>query len=333
MSHELNFKNGKAAMAYFGEKPWHSLGTEVDHAMTAQEAIKVAQLDWEVVKSPIYINTNAKNVKELYKPVKDQYAVVRQDTKDVLGIVGRVYNPLQNKEAFSFFDSIVGTKEAMYHTAGALFKGQKIWLLAKLPNTIEVVKGDTIEKYLLLYNTHDGTSTVQVMFTPIRVVCYNTLNAALGASDNSRKVKLRHTINIGTNIEGIRDQLGIVNSYYDMFEKMSKHLVSKQANTKMVNDLLEYLGLGETKAEESTKTQNIREQIIGLYENGKGNTLPGVKGTSWALWNGVTEFADHYKIIRAKNADETSSRVSSLLFGSGAALKQNALDFLLANVK
>lgn len=335
MSHALNINNGKAAMAYYGEEPWHKLGQKVDHAMTAAEAITAAGLDYEVEKRPIFVkNSNIKSpLDPIFEPVKDQFAVVRKDTNDTFAVVGRVYRPLQNKEAFSFFDSIVGTKEAMYHTAGALFKGQKIWLLAKLPGTIEVAKDDTVEKYLLLYNTHDGTSTVQIMFTPIRVVCYNTLSSALGEAGDSKRVKLRHTINIASNLDGVRDQLGIANSYYKVFEEMSKHLVSKNVTQSTVDALLESLNLGKVKADESTRTANIRDQIINLYENGKGNSLPGVRGTAWALWNGVTEFADHYKTIRAKGTDENSSRVSSILFGSGADLKQTALDNLLAIVK
>lgn len=327
MSHELNFKNGKAAMAYFGEKPWHSLGTEVKHAMKASEAIEAAQLNWEVEKRQVFTTVNNQ-----YVPVNDQFAVVRKDTEDVFGVVGRVYRPLQNKEAFSFFDSIVGTKEAMYHTAGALYNGQKIWLLAKLPNSIQVAKDDIVDKYLLLYNSHDGTSTVQIMFTPIRVVCYNTLNAALSERADGA-VKLRHTLNIATNIEGIRNQLGIISSYYKTFEDISKHLVSKQANSKMVEDMLTSLGLGVDKADESTRTQNMRDQIKHLFEHGKGNDLPGVKGTLWALYNGVTEYADHYKTIRSKSDDDTSSRVSSILFGSGANLKQKAMDTVVALAK
>lgn len=332
MSHALNINNGKASMAYFGEEPWHKLGQKVDHAMTAAEAISAAGLDYEVEKRPIFVN-NKIDGKDQFVPVNDQFAVVRKDTNDTFAVVGRVYRPLQNKEAFSFFDSIVGTKEAMYHTAGALFKGQKIWLLAKLPGTIEVAKNDTVEKYLLLYNTHDGTSTVQIMFTPIRVVCYNTLSSALGEAGDSKRVKLRHTINIASNLNDVRDQLGIATSYYKMFEEMSKHLVSKSVNSSTVEALLESLNLGKLKADESTRTANIRDQIINLYENGKGNNLPGVRGTAWALWNGVTEFADHYKTIRAKGEDDNSSRVSSILFGSGADMKQTALDNLLTLVK
>ena len=132
MSHAISVKNGKAEMAYYGDQPWHSLGTKVNEAMTSAQAIELAGLNWDVEKQPIYIK-DPKNSNNMVQ-VDDQYAIVRKDTGMFFATCGRVYRALQNKEAFSFFDSIVGTKAAMYHTAGALFDGKKIWLLAKLPD-------------------------------------------------------------------------------------------------------------------------------------------------------------------------------------------------------
>ena len=175
------------SMMYTGEKPWHQLGTEVPQAVNSAEAIKVAGLDYTVAKRKL------KTVGGIEVP--NHFATVRTDTNEVLGVVGNKYTILQNKGAFSFFDGIVGVKEAMYHTAGALGKGERIWLLAKLPDYIRTVGDDITEKYLLLSNTHDGTGSVQIMFTPIRVVCQNTLN--VGISQGTNKVKLRHTMSIG----------------------------------------------------------------------------------------------------------------------------------------
>ena len=181
MAHNLAMTNGKTAMAYTGDKPWHGLGTSVANAMTSAEAIGLAGLDWGVVKQPVYFANDISK----YKRIENKFATVRVDTMDPLGIVGNVYRPLQNKEAFSFFDAIVGDKLAMYHTAGALGKGERIWLLAKLPGECWITPKDNIEKFLLLTNSHDGYSSVEFMVTPIRVVCQNTLNMAF--SDNSKR--------------------------------------------------------------------------------------------------------------------------------------------------
>ena len=172
MSHNLNVTNNKTSMMYIGESPWHKLGTKLDKPATAFEAIQAAQLDFMVVKFPI------KTVRHEL-PVENHFATVRTDTLQTLGVVGSRYEPIQNKDAFDAFDTLVGEGEAIYHTAGALGKGERIWLLAKLPDYIRVNLNDIVEKYLLLVNSHDGSGSVKVKLTPIRVVCENTLSMAL----------------------------------------------------------------------------------------------------------------------------------------------------------
>ena len=168
------------------------------------------------------------------------------------------------------------------------------------------------------------------MVTPIRVVCQNTLNTALSCGDE-RRTKVRHTLNIGLGIAEIRTQLGIVDAYFKRFETIGQMLVSKQATSEVVEHLLTDLGLSKEKAKESTRTENIRFDILKLFEKGKGNDLPGVRGSQWALFNGVAEYVDHKRSARGSTDDEKiESRATSLLFGSGAAMKQKALDSLLA---
>ena len=171
MAHNLAETNGRTAMAYFGETPWHKLGTKLDRPATAAEAIEAAGLNYEVRLTSLITENGI--------PVTQKKAVVRGDTQDVLGVVGNSYVPVQNREAFQFLDTVVADGEVRYHTAGALGKGERIWMLAKLPGHIRVKNTDDItEKFLLLHNSHDGTSSLRVFFTPIRVVCANTLSVA-----------------------------------------------------------------------------------------------------------------------------------------------------------
>ena len=165
-------------MMWVGEKPWHGEGTKLENVATSAEAIEAAGLDWKVEKRGLYF-AQTDGTTQL---IPGKYATVRTDNQVALGIVGKVYTPLQNKEAFSFFDSIVGVKEAMYHTAGSLGKGERVWILAKLPGYIKVTEDDVVEKYLLLANSHDGSSAVEMLFTPVRVVCQNTLNLAISTT-------------------------------------------------------------------------------------------------------------------------------------------------------
>lgn len=164
MAHELATTNGKAAMMFYGETPWHGLGTRLDNPATAAEAIVAAALDFSVDLEAI---TTTDGV-----PVPQRKAVMRADSGDVLGVVGNSYIPIQNAEAFAFLDSVVAEGEVRYHTAGALGKGERIWMLAKLPGHIRIKNSDDVtDKYLLLSNSHDGSAALRVFFTPIRVVC------------------------------------------------------------------------------------------------------------------------------------------------------------------
>lgn len=323
MSHELTFTNGNAEMAYYGEKPWHKLGTQVAAAMTAAEAIEAARLGWNVKKSPVfYERMNGQ------QGATDRFAVVRTDNDACLGVVGNVYRPLQNREAFSFFDAIVGQKLAVYHTAGSILGGRKIWMLAKLPGSCWITPEDNVEKYLLLSNSHDGTSSVSIAVTPIRVVCQNTLNMAL---HSDVKTRVKHTMAMGQGIDSIRKQLGIADAYFQTFEEVGKALVNKQANSAMVERLLSDLGLSLEDSKESSRIENIRYDIMGKFEHGKGNNMRSVRGSAWALLNGVVEYVDYSRSTKTHDGHSVSdSRTNSILFGSGAAMKQKALDCLVS---
>lgn len=325
--HNLNMTNGKAAMAYTGNEPWHKMGTKVDHAMTSAEAIAAARLDWTVEKRQVLFETIPGSPGKGHIPANGYFATVRTDTKEALGVVGNQYRVLQNKEAFNFFDAIVGEKMAMFHTAGALGAGERIWMLAKLPGECWATPKDKIEQYLLLTNSHDGYHSVKIMATPIRVVCQNTLNMALGSG---ARTSVRHTMNMGHGIKEIRAQLGIADQYFRTFEQMSRALVSKQATSAVVEQLFNDLGLSKDKAKESTRTENIRFDILKLFEKGKGNDTAGVKGTQWALLNGVVEYVDYQRSARGEGDEKAQARATSLLFGSGAAMKQKAMDSLIA---
>jgi phage/plasmid-like protein (TIGR03299 family) len=208
MPHNLNQENGQASMMYVGEAPWHKLGTRLDGPATAVDAIRAAGLNWQVIKQPLYAGRESPRLLPGY------FAVVRDDhwqkgeTK-VLGVLGREYTPLQNSDAFAFFDPIVGEKAAVYRTAGALGQGERIWLLAKLPDDIRVVGDDIAEKYLLLSNSHDGKSSVQLKFTPIRVVCENTLTMALRSGPTLRAAHtkdLPQRLDLGASLVGPRQE-------------------------------------------------------------------------------------------------------------------------------
>lgn len=308
------------SMFYYGDKPWHKLGVEVEKALTSAEAIEAAGLNWEVKKTPVYFQHGRK-----YQRVNGRYVTVRQDNQVPLGSVGQVYQVLQNREAFSFFDAVVGVKEAMYHTAGALGAGERVWLLAKLPGYIKTKGDDVTEKFLLLANAHDGSGAVQVMFTPIRVVCQNTLNMAIESASN--RVAIRHTTGMTTKMESVQEDLGIINNKFALLETISQQMAKRYFKKADLESYIKKSGLIPNKEENTPRANNIMEEVSRLFETGKGANLPSAKGTMWGAFNAVVEYVDH---VRNKDSGE---RAESLLFGSGAQIKQRAFNTALELVK
>jgi phage/plasmid-like protein (TIGR03299 family) len=315
-------------MMYVGEKPWHGEGTKLENVATSAEAIEAAGLDWKVEKRELFFQFQGMSQQSGtagIQRVPGKYATVRTDNQTPLGIVGKVYTPLQNKEAFSFFDSIVGVKEAMYHTAGSLGVGERVWILAKLPGYIKVTEDDVVEKYLLLANSHDGSSAVEMLFTPVRVVCQNTLNLAISTTE--KKISLRHTISIGSKIDDVRKQLGIIHYQYQIFGETAQKMVSVQMTQSQYAEYLQKIGLVvlDEKGKMSTRSQNNYDTLVSLYEHGKGNDAKDVAGTVWAAMNAVVEYVDY-----VRGSDE--NRAKSILYGSGADIKQKAWDLAVARV-
>src|SRR5437016_663386 len=193
MAHELLIQNGKAAMMYVGAPPWHGLGRKLDHPpASAEEAITAAGLDWDVRLVPLYAAEGRHRL-----AVPDRFAIVPSDRWGqrhcpVFGEVNGTYTPIQNIEAFRFFDPFISSKTATYETAGALYSGEKVWVLAKIKENIRITVDDEVERYLLLVNGHDGNTPVSVLFTPVRVVCQNTLNQALVRAGGNNVTRLQH---------------------------------------------------------------------------------------------------------------------------------------------
>lgn len=215
MSHNIFFNEQTGKYSFFSvkEKAWHRLGQIVEDYPTSAEAIKHAGLDYQVEKRNLIIDGVNEKEDSIILPelkVLDYFATVRSDTQTVLGVVGKDYQIVQNKDAFSFFDAIVGGEEGiLYETAGALGNGERIFITAKLPGYISVGKEDLIEKYLFLTTSHDGSGSITAAFTPIRIICNNKLNAALRDCTNS--IKIRHTSNAKERLEQAHKVMGISN--------------------------------------------------------------------------------------------------------------------------
>lgn len=298
--------------------PWHGLGTVLNaDVITAEDAIKHANIAWKVRKDPIY-----HKVGDSFIEVKDNFSIVREDKNIALGVVGSRYEPVQNTDLFSFFDPIVEREEAIYETGGILKEGKVVWLLAKLPDYLSInnSKEDLLKKYILLIASHDGTKPVIAKITPIRVVCNNTLTAAL--KDKQSEVRIRHTKSANEKLQEAHRILAITNDYHVELQQIFNEMANTKINTKKFDSYLESVFKVDDSKDISTRTQNQILSVKELFEVGAGSKLSTAKGTLWGAYNAVTEYADHYKL---KNY-EADSRADNIWFGSSASLKQNAFE-------
>jgi len=322
MAHNLATANGRPAMMYAGEVPWHGLGTRLEEPATAREAIEAAGLNYLAELKALQTAEG--------KPVPQRRAVVRSDSGEVLGVVGKSYVPVQNYQAFGFLDAIVAGGGLRYHTAGALGKGERVWLLAKLPTHIRVKGGDDIvEKFLLLSNTHDGTAALRTFFTPIRVVCQNTLNLAL-QKQGSHGISILHKGDLATKIQEAQRVLGLAETFYADAEAKIEILASHYPNTDQIQEFFATLYPDPHDAD-SSRARNVRSRLTEIFETGVGLDMPDIRGTTWAAYNAVTEWVDHHRPTRAANPTvRASRRLESAWFGSGAKLKSKAWNEALA---
>jgi phage/plasmid-like protein (TIGR03299 family) len=313
MAHNLEQRDGQASMFFTGDVPWHQLGRHLNKPATAAEAMEAAKLDYSVVKRPMKAIINGRQ----YSDVPNAFATVRTDTNQVLGVVGARYEPVQNRDAFNFFDPLVDRDEAIYHTAGVLGRGEKIWLLAKLPDYIKVGrKGDPVEKFVLLYNSHDGSSHIRVKMTPIRVVCNNTLTAALSGTES--EVRIKHTASATDKLQEAHKVLELTNQLYKELDNIFNAMALSNIGGQQLLDYVKALIPDNPKAENNQRTENMRERIISLHDTVQDATMH--RGTLFGAYNAVTEYVDHYS-----SQKDANKQLRSIWFGgSGEQLKRRA---------
>jgi phage/plasmid-like protein (TIGR03299 family) len=321
MAQEIATTNNRPSMMYTGEVPWHRLGTRLDEPATASEAIEAAGLNFEVEL------TRLVTVNDI--PVPNKLAVVREDSHAILGVVGGSYRPVQNRECFGFLDAIVADGSLRYHTAGALGKGERIWMLAKLPDDIRVKNSDDItEKYLLLSNSHDGSSSLRVYFTPIRVVCANTL-AIAARNARGQGVSIVHKGNLTSKVRQAQEVLGLAKRFYDDAEEQINRLAWHYPSLRQLEEYFRQV-YPDSPEGESARTKNVRQEMLRLFEEGIGHDMPDIRHTTWTALNAVTEYVDHYRSTRGKTSlERASNRLESAWFGSGARIKERAWDLAL----
>lgn len=333
MSHNLHFNENTGNHSFFSvkEKAWHGLGQIVQQAPTSGEAIGLAGLDYQVIKTPVKTAPFDLRIEDIgagiamqEMVVPNHFATVRTDSMQPLGIVGKDYHIVQNKEAFSFFDSVATQHKVSYETAGALGRGERIFITAKLPGHIRVGSDDLIEKYIFLTNSHDGSGSITAAFTPVRIVCQNTLNAAMG--NLSGAVRIRHTANAKERLQQAHKIMGLAEKITTEKEALFNHWSKVRITDKQLKRLIEM-----AMASSRETLGNVLDGKIDLLSSQYLNTVEDVyeyalgdpsqnmtttAGTVFGAYNAVTGYFQN-----KRKYDDDEAKVKSVLFGGTAQLR------------
>lgn len=324
MAHEINRDDTFGEVRANGQRAWHGLGMELPEGLSAVEAFKQVGLGWDTEMCPLHTEHNGVSIQ-----LPDHFAHVRSDTGNVLGVVTKGYKPMSNKELAQFADALVGAdQQVVTETAGSLRSGRVIFSLVKLPQDIAVADEDILKQYVLIRNSHDGSSAFQVYPTSVRVVCMNTLRWS--EQDSQRGIKFRHQGDIDAKIEQARYALGLVMQSTKEFEAKVRILAAKNITAKEAREyfravydacfgIVPELG-DETPEEEAKRIQrqiDKRDKVLKRWDELMGadnQQIPGISGTAWAAYNAVSEWQDHER-GRYLDVNHSEARVHSNLFG------------------
>ena len=299
MAHLLESVNGETAFASLREPAWHGLGTVFTEEVSTAEMLKKAKLNnWSVRLEDVEIPTGMDSDKSYSFVVRDNPFI--KGNKDVLGVVGERYVPLQNEELFDFADNLLDNG-GRWETAGSIKGGRVVFgALALERETVIDPNGvsDKVNTYLLVNTSHDGSISIQASITPVRVVCANTLNLALGNRGRGGSVKqsfkIRHTQTASGKVQIAREALGLANAYIDEFSKMANEMIQKEVSKKKFDEIV--LALYPQPKEEakgaSSRWANKIDLINDIYVGDFNNTITG---TAWGVANALTERLDWYR--------------------------------------
>lgn len=286
-------------LMYVREVPWHGLGIKLDEAPDSKKALIVAGLDWKVEKKDVFVEGN---VAEGYK------ATVRDRDGMILGIVSDRYKIVNNDDAFEFVDNLVDGVNTKYETAGSLRNGRTVWMLAKMPST--KILNDDIDQYLCFTNTHDGTGSVKVFFTPIRVVCNNTLTYAMESA--KRSWYATHAGNIQGKLHEAADTLFKAEECMKALKNDAEVLAAKKFSdlqlAKMINDLFPAV-TEEMTARQKENIMTMKKKFLTCYAV---DDLANFRGTGWGFVNAASDYAAHQSVVNRNPYNE--SRFGQVVF-------------------
>lgn len=316
MAHELEIRDGNAQMVFTGprEAVWHRLGTQIPDNLRPQEVMEIAGLNWGVQKVPLSGNLSDGRLIET-----SHAALVRDDNFEVLDVIPNTWNPVQNAEAFEFFEEFIEAGSMNMDTAGSIRNGRKVWALAKLGDGFELFGGDKIEGYLLFSNPHYFGRCVEIKFTPVRVVCNNTLTMALAEATENQ---VRHSHRTAFDSNRVKSILGLAGEKLSEYEAQATVLGNRKYTEDEAKEYFNSVFPVLTQKRESRKDLSTQaERAMKIVE-----TQPGAEfrpGTYWNLFNAVTYITSN----EYGRNDET--RLDSVWYGANAQRNQKAMNLAM----
>lgn len=323
MAHMITIReDGTEEIAWSGQKPWHGLGVEMPKRMSAMHALVKANLDWMVTQEPICMCDATNN----YIVITDKCANIRNDNGAYLGVVGDGYVPIQNEEQAKFIDTLV-SEGNIIEVCGSLFGGRKTFWTIKVSNDLMVTPGDRIEQYLIATNSHDGSSPFLIWFSSIRVVCWNTLSAALRGMQT--RVALRHTMNIKSRVEEAKKTLGLANKYFSSLRENLQALARIPLDHKGLGQYIETvfptpeITTSRVAGVIYRRWELMCDRVLTSFESGPGAELAG--RTLYGAYNAVTNVIDH-DVTNRSDEFVQDRKFMSILDGKIQRTQQRAFD-------
>ena len=335
MAHMIDNTTGRDAIAYIGATPWHGLGQALTPGASIETWTQEAGLGYTVIESPVKYFTPASSELQTWPNRK---VLSRSDTGAPLAVVSDGYRVVQPGQVMDFFRELVRLGGFQLETAGALSDGRRVWALASVGDAAPVVARDIVKPYLLLATSYDGTMATVAKFTAIRVVCNNTITAAVGGYSNGAPIKGEAETSLGYlksavrvlhsenfKADAVRMELGIAADAWERFLINSRQLAGVGMAAAEADAFLAALLKPWHRSALDVKESRAFGRIMQLFNGGQiGHDIPGVAGTRWAMLNAVTELVDH------ERGRSNGTRLESAWFGSGAALKSRAVELLTA---
>lgn len=307
------------SLAWTGETPWHSKGRQLPKHATVEDMIRFGELDWQVIPRPLFQASEH----GIGASIPGYKALTRSDRPDVtLSVVSEGYGIVQNADALSLAAAAVGEGNACAEVCGALDEGRRVFVVLNVDKGTMGIAGEAIEQYVVCYAGHDGSTSVGFKFTPVRVVCQNTLSAALG-KETPHQITIRHTRNAAERVKLAAEMIGQARAYFGAFNHRALALVKQRLAIGAAEQIASKLFPTYKATDGRVLVPANQTKVVALFQGQANTTDYRIAGTKWGFYNAVTALIDHNS--RGSKGERRMERVIG-----NSDIRDRAMEMLLA---